>query len=208
MHIYFSGIGGAIKQLAMGCTTKRGKRAMHQATPSILDEGKCDGCELCVESCRYGALQMVDKKPVRDWEKCFYCGECLFCCPQHAWQYEEGMKERFQVSLAHGALAVCQAFPKGKIGFFNFVQDITSLCDCTSLAGKPILGDVGILASLDVVAIDKASLDLADKAPVLQPLNVSPPDIIGKLHGTRSTIQMEIAEELGLGSLSYQLEKI
>lgn len=204
----FSGVGGAIKNLAMGCTTKRGKRALHQATPSILDEEKCDGCELCVEACRYGALQMADKKPVRDWGKCFYCGECLSCCPQGAWQWEEGIKERFQVNLAHGALAVCQAFPKGKIGFLNFVQDLTALCDCTSLAGKPVLGDVGILSSLDAVAIDKASLDLTDKAPALQPLDVSPPDIMGKLHGTRSTIQMEIAEELGLGSLSYQLEKI
>jgi hypothetical protein len=203
-----SGIGGAIKQLAMGCTTKRGKRAQHRATSPILDEEKCNGCGICAEACIYGALKMEDEKPVKDWERCFHCSECLFRCPQGAWRWEKGAKEGFQVNLAHAALAVCRVFQEGKIGFLNFVQDLTSLCDCTPLAGKPVLSDVGILASVDAVAIDKASLDLIDEAPALQPLDVSPPDIMGKLNGTQSTLQMEIAEELGLGSLSYELERI
>jgi len=43
-----SGIGGALKNIAMGCVTKEGKAAQHSAHPPILDESECDGCGTCV----------------------------------------------------------------------------------------------------------------------------------------------------------------
>ena len=57
-------------------------------------------------------------------------------------------------------------FKKRKVGFLSFIQDVTPLCDCIQ-AGLPVVQDVGILASLDPVAIDKASLDLLDHTPVI-----------------------------------------
>jgi hypothetical protein len=66
--------------------------------------------------------------------------------------------------------------------------------------------DVGILASLDPVAIDKASIDLIDQAPVIvSPAPASPPDLLGKIHGIDSLIQLRTAEKLGMGSLEYNL---
>jgi uncharacterized Fe-S center protein len=57
------------------------------------------------------------------------------------------------------------------------------------------------------VAIDKASIDLIDQAPlVFSPTPVSPPDILGKLNNGRdSFVQLKTAEKLGLGSLEYNL---
>ena len=75
-------------------------------------------------------------------------------------------------------------------------------------AGMPLVQDVGVLASLDPVAIDKASLDLIDRSPPISSLSVSPPDILGKMHQTSSAFHMQIAQSLGLGTLDYQLVSI
>jgi len=109
------------------------------------------------------------------------------------------------VNIAHAAYAVLKNF-KGKVGFINFVQDVTPQCDCAAPAGKPVVQDMGILASLDPVAIDKASIDLIDRAPVVvSPAPARPPDLLGKINHTDSLIQLRTAERLGLGSLEYNL---
>jgi hypothetical protein len=95
---------------------------------------------------------------------------------------------------------------KGRIGFLNFLQDVTPCCDCAAPAGKAVVPDIGILASLDPVAIDKASLDLIDKAPVIDRLDSSgSSDKMGRLHNVDSLVQFRVAEELGLGNMSYHL---
>ncbi|MBI2869839.1 MAG: 4Fe-4S binding protein [Chloroflexi bacterium] len=50
------------------------------AEPALLPE-LCTGCELCVKSCEDKALVMVDGLPVRDMDKCLYCGDCIKVCP-------------------------------------------------------------------------------------------------------------------------------
>jgi len=54
------------------------------------------------------------------------------------------------------------------------------------------------------VAIDKASLDLIDRAPLIT-TETRPPDLLGRLHGVSSLIQLEVAARLGMGSLDYEL---
>src|SRR4030042_2475288 len=197
--------GGAIKNLAMGCVTKKSKSEQHKANPPLLDESKCDGCEACVKVCPIEAITLEEGKPKRDIEKCIYCSTCLFECPSGAMFWKQRNKERFQVYLAHAASAVWHRF-KGRIGFINFVQDVTPHCDCAAPAGKPVVPDVGILASLDPVAIDKASLDLIDQSPtILSPILLPPPDILGKMHQTDSLVQLRVAQRLGRGSLDYTL---
>ncbi|MCL5957985.1 MAG: 4Fe-4S binding protein [Chloroflexi bacterium] len=49
-----------------------------------LDEELCSGCELCVRNCEDRALRMENGLPVRDWEKCVGCGDCLKVCPVDA----------------------------------------------------------------------------------------------------------------------------
>lgn len=198
-----TGFGGAVKNLGMGCVTKESKSAQHTPNTPVIDESKCDACGQCVEVCPANALSLVEGKIVRDMKLCTSCSDCLFTCPTEALSWPPGSKERLQVNIAHIAYAVLKNF-KGKVGFINFIQDVTPLCDCAAPAGKPIVQDVGILASLDPVAIDKASIDLIDQAPVVvSPAPASPPDLLGKIHNVDSLIQLRTAERLGLGSLEY-----
>jgi len=200
-----SGFGGAIKNLAMGCVTKKSKSEQHKANPPLFDDSKCDGCEACINICPVDAITLEEGKPKRDPEKCIYCSTCLFECPSDAIFWEKGNKEQFQGYLAHSASAVWRKF-EGRIGFINFVQDVTPLCDCAAPAGKPVVPDIGILASLDPVAIDKASLDLIDQShTILTSTHPTPPDILGKLHNIDSLVHLKVAHRLGLGSLDYEL---
>lgn len=200
-----TGFGGALKNMGMGCVVKETKRAEHQVNISSLDESLCDGCGICVKGCPMGALSLVDDRPRRDRDKCSGCSTCVFGCPSHAFYFEEGMKERLQVNVAHASWAVLQKFG-GRAGFINFVQDVTPHCDCASPAGMPLVQNVGVLASLDPVAIDKASLDLVDKAPLIGSAPLAhQTDRLGQLHGTDSLVQLKTAQELGLGSLEYEL---
>jgi hypothetical protein len=107
--------------------------------------------------------------------------------------------------MGHVSSALLSEY-KGKIAFVNFIQDIVPYCDCAAPSGSPVVQDVGIAFSLDPVAIDKASLDLIDKAPIISgATSVQPPDILGKMHHTSSYVQLETAEKLGAGSLKYKL---
>jgi len=200
-----SGFGGSIKNLAMGCVTKESKAAQHRASRAVIDLSKCTGCGECVEICPYKALSIVEEKVKRDEAKCMNCNQCFYLCPQGALYLPPHARERFQVYLAHSASGVLSRF-QNRVAFINFIQDVTPLCDCATPSGLPVIPDVGILASTDVVAIDRASLDLIAKAkPVGKYSDMVSSDILGEIHETDSLTQIRTAQELGLGNMTYQL---
>jgi hypothetical protein len=182
----------------MGCVTKESKAAQHRVSRAEIDLPKCTGCGECVEACPFKALSIVEEKALRDDGKCMGCNHCLYLCPQQALYLPLGAKERFQVYLAHSAAGVLSRF-RDKVAFINFVQDITPHCDCAPPSGLPVVSDIGILASMDVVAVDKASLDLiAEAKPVGKYSEMASPDIFGEIHQTDSLIQIRTAQELCL----------
>ena len=201
-----TGFGGALKNLGMGCVSTETKRAQHCVNmPIFAEERECDGCGKCVDACPSDAITMVDEKPRRAEAECIYCGTCYFKCPSHCWIWPPGSKEKLQVYLGHAASAVFSRF-KGKVVFVNFIQDVVPYCDCAAPSGNPIVQDVGIALSLDPVAVDKASLDLIDKSPIIPgATSAKPPDILGKMHHTNCLVQLETAEKLGVGTLKYKL---
>ena len=88
----------------------------------------------------------------------------------------------------------------------NFIQDVVPHCDCLASSGKPVVQDIGIAFSFDPVAIDKASLDLIDQAPIVPgSTSATPPNLLGKIHGTNSLVQLTTAERLGIGALKYEM---
>jgi uncharacterized Fe-S center protein len=202
-----AGFGGSIKNVAMGCVTKESKAAQHRVNRGVIDLSKCTGCGQCVEACAFKVLSLLKGRVVRDEEKCVNCNNCLYTCAEKVFSLPPQAKERFQVYLTHAAAGVLSRF-HSKVAFINFIQDVTPLCDCATPSGLPVVPDVGILASIDVVAIDKASLALiAQSKPVGKFASISSPDILGKINGTDSLIQIRIAQELGLGNMAYQLKE-
>jgi uncharacterized Fe-S center protein len=201
-----SGFGGSIKNVAMGCVSKESKSAQHRVNRGVIDLSKCTGCGQCVEGCAFKALSLFEERMVRDEEKCMNCNNCLYICPEGVFSLPPQAKERFQVYLAHAAAGVLSRF-HSKVAFINFVQDITPLCDCVTPSGLAVVPDIGILASTDAVAIDRASLDLiAQSKPIGKFASIISPDILGEINGTDSLIQIRTAQELELGNMEYQLD--
>jgi uncharacterized Fe-S center protein len=203
-----SGMGGAIKNLGMGCTTKDSKREQHAAHGLLFDYEKCNGCGECVKACRFSTLEMKQERPVRNEESCMYCNTCMFICDNEAITFYEDGKERFQVALAHAAAGVVKAMSGKPVIYLNFIMDVTPLCDCAAPAGRLITQNVGILASRDPVAIDWASMNLVDKAAIIPGWEVTPPDILGKINETRSAIHVKMAERLGIGRSTYTMLEV
>ncbi len=114
-------------------------------------------------------------------------------------------QDSFLESMAAAAQAVHNYFKQdGKnIVYIDVMNNLSVDCDCNPLPAAPEIADIGILASTDPVALDKACLDLIfDYNPT--PGNDPQPliDRITELHGTHI---IEYAEEIGLGSQQYNL---
>jgi uncharacterized Fe-S center protein len=203
-----TGFGGALKNVGMGCVSSETKRAQHFVNMPQFNNSDCDGCGKCIESCPTDAIKLVNETVEREVSECISCGTCLFRCPLHCWVWPAGSKEKLQVYLAHVASALLSEY-KGSIGFVNFVQDVVPHCDCAAPSGQPVVQDVGIVFSFDPVAVDKASLDLIDRAPIIPgSTSVTPPDVLGKMHQTDSLVQLVTAEKLGVGTLKYEMVAI
>ncbi len=191
-----AGFGGAIKNIGMGCCSKAGKIWQHEVSKPLYDETKCILCRKCLTFCPAGAIYEKDGRIKIDYEKCAGCGACTVLCEQGCFYLTNEIASNFQRRVAMAAKAALQKFGD-KVAFMNFLLDITPRCDCCSFADKPVVEDIGILASKDAVAIDKASYDLICKK--------AGRDIFNEIHGIDGTVQIEEGERIGVGSKEYEL---
>jgi uncharacterized Fe-S center protein len=197
-----TGIGGAIKNLGMGCAPRPGKLEMHSTIAPVVREDRCSGCGTCIKHCASEAMSLKDggkRKIAQINDKCTGCGYCLAICPSDAiglqWNESSNVLQKKMSEHAYGAI-------KGKkTASFNFLTHITAKCDCYSDSGDIILNDIGVLASLDPVALDTASLDLCNKIAKKDKFKEVYPDIDAR-------IQLEHAQKIGMGSMKYDLVTI
>ena len=108
----------------------------------------------------------------------------------------------FLESMADAAKSVCDLF-KGKIAYINMMVNMSVDCDCCKVAEDPCMKDIGILASLDPVAIDQACLDL-----VYNSNDDGKTHFIERVESRNGVHTIEAASNLGIGSRDYELVSI
>ena len=113
----------------------------------------------------------------------------------------------FLESMAAAAQSVHDYFGNGeRIIYINVMNNMSIDCDCDSHPADPLLKDVGILASTDPVALDKACLDIV--------FNIEPTDgndngpLLERIASKHGTHIVDYAEQIGLGSKKYELVNI
>ncbi len=209
-----SGFGGAIKNLGMGCASRRGKMAQHADFAPRVKKKKCIGCGECVEHCAQSAITVQDEKAGIDPELCVGCAECILICRQKAIEIRWNADvPKFQKKMAEYTLAVLKGKER-RSACVNFLTQVSPACDCHGHNDAPIVQDLGIMASLDPVAIDQASVDMVNREPGLDHSCLTG----GKAPGEDKfravypkidwSVQLSHAEELGVGSRDYELVTI
>jgi uncharacterized Fe-S center protein len=191
-----TGFGGALKNMGMGCASRRGKLIQHSTAKPNIKKAKCTGCGECLKWCAVQAISLVEKKAKIDKNKCIGCGECLAVCRFDAVGFNWfETYENVQKKVVEHAMGVAEP-KKGKIIYINFLNRITKDCDCMGKYQK-IMPDIGVLISYDPVAIDAASIDLVVEGSDDNWKNLS--------YDVPYRIQVDYSREIGFGNPDYEL---
>jgi len=154
-----SGYGGAIKNIAMGCTGPNTRSAIHNL------------------------------------------------------EKEDSIGRAFQEATVDALHAAILNKPR-KVYHINYVMDVAPTCDCAPWSDIPLVPDIGILASEDIVALEKVTLDMINQAPIIpgsiaEKAGLKPGDNkFLVIHGKDPYIQVEAAYRKGLGQLDYEVVKV
>ncbi len=224
-----AGFGGALKNIGMGSASKQGKMLQHVTTGPAVNLANCKGCGACVGVCASHALALADaaslfppvpagkegaQRITLDLERCVGCGACFLACKTGGLEIDwKTDVTAFLERMVEYAAAVLQPRAKPSL-HITFVTNVTPDCDCMGFSDAPICGDIGVLASLDPVAIDQAGVDLVNKAepryPSHLPKGLKPGD--DKFRAMRPHLPehmgLDYAEKLGLGTREYELVAI
>ncbi|MDA8218586.1 MAG: DUF362 domain-containing protein [Dehalococcoidales bacterium] len=223
-------IGGAVKNLGVGCASKRGKFNLHgcgdpryglggsEFKPEICKGRDCPTWQLCDQVCAFDALHVTEQGLVWDADKCRGCfaHRSVISCgaldpPKHWGQVSP-------VAIADAAMAAYKVIGRDRLACLNLALDISPMCDCVAFSDRPIVPNIGIFASHDPVAIDKACVDAVTAAPGI-PGSVAEVkgvagcgdikhDTCSSIQGYSQYIQLKAGQRLGLGTMDYELEQL
>ncbi len=111
-------------------------------------------------------------------------------------------QDKFLESMADAAASVVDYF-KDNICYINIMCNLSVDCDCCAKAEDPCMNDIGVLASLDPIAIDQASIDL-----VYNSNDKGRDHLVERIESRNGVHTIKAAEDLGFGSREYELIKI
>ena len=209
-----TGFGGAIKNIGMGCGSRAGKMEQHNSGKPEVDQELCRGCSACAKQCAHSAISFDDKRKASiDHNKCVGCGRCIGHCNFNAISNStDSSCKELNMKMAEYTKAVVDGRPCFHI---NIVMDVSPYCDCHAENDMPIIPNVGMFASFDPVALDKAC---ADACNAQIPIPGSKLDeglrdhhCEGKDHFYHVSPNvewqscLEHAEKLGIGTQEYEL---
>lgn len=188
-----SGFGGAIKNIAMGCTSHNGKLRQHRTIGLEINTSKCSGCGKCKETCAFNIPDIIEGKAYNRSEKCVRCPVCIENCPMDAIRFTD--KQNMCRALASAAYGVLSTFKTEKVSYVSFAKDISAYCDCLPSPGDIVLKDVGIFASNSPVSVDAAFLQSVDYR------------VLNEASGVDCMVQVSEAKTLGIpGELKPKIE--
>jgi hypothetical protein len=233
---YGAGFGGAIKNLGIGCVSKGGKVQAHNGKKFEFNFDVCvPDCEECLKICPSRALTKNNNKELNyDKNKCRYCYMCKSVCENEVIDIGNATPEEFILQIVDNAKGVVDYFREDKIYYINYAIDITYQCDCCGGTDVPFVNDIGVLSSLDPVALDQACIDLVHLSSVnpysilrevknipregkyewfsyLPRFNPETKEIDLNREGKiskRWELQLKAAKEIGLGNRHYNLIEI
>jgi hypothetical protein len=171
--------GGSIKNVSIGCSSKRGKINVHLCNhPEVgwkywtfhgencIGE-ECPDATLCNNMCPVGALKI--KKDHAEWSGdacigCFGHQRPFFRCDLWGREKYEDWRNWFLIAMGDTASGYVDHIGKENIGYLTYALDIAPACDCVPGSDRPVIPNLGVFASRDMVAIDVAALDMSDEA--------------------------------------------
>lgn len=119
--------------------------------------------------------------------------------PEKIWTADH---DSFLESMADAASSVVEYF-KGNLAYVNVMKNMSVDCDCCAVAEDPCIADIGILVSLDPIAIDQACIDL-----VYASTDPGKPHLLERIESRNGVHTIEAAAELGFGSREYELIEV
>jgi len=147
------GMGGAVKNIGMGCMAKETKGDIHTGGEPLYEEG-CIQCGVCVDNCPTGNIAIEDERPTFGHTWCPGCSNCAIVCPEECIRPKVA---RFDELLAEAAALAHLRFKK--VYAVNVLKNISKLCDCIADSGPIIADDIGYVCARDMVSADAASLE-------------------------------------------------
>jgi uncharacterized protein len=216
------GFGGAIKNLALGCMAGDTRRNMHKSMhfdqyffPELCPDPVV--MQVIEKSCPFEAI-VVDKKHPEKMhlhiEQCNQCGRCLKVAPPGSLKIDAVNFNAFQEACAIATSTVLSTFDTKKVVHVSLATQMTPVCDCFGFTTMPILQDVGIFGSEDIVAIERSVLDatanqnlIEENLPTVMEVHTRKGHPFRQLHGPLKDpyIVLDYAEKLGIGSQEYEL---
>lgn len=207
-----TGIGGALKNIGMGCGSRAGKMEMHSSGKPHVDQSVCVGCGACRKNCAHGAITIAARKASIDHSRCVGCGRCIGACPMDAvLPASDESNDVLDKKIVEYCCAVLRGRPQFHI---SLVIDVSPFCDCHGENDIPIVPDVGMFASFDPVALDLACARAVNAQPAIAGSRLSESgdahhDHFTDIHPTTNwETLIDHAVKLGLGSREYELIRI
>jgi uncharacterized Fe-S center protein len=208
-----AGFGGALKNLGMGSASAAGKLDLHSSSKPVIEPAECTSCGQCIKYCASKAIHPDDRKKARiNYDLCVGCGQCVAVCQFEAAQpVWDNSTDIMNYKIAEYTAAVLKDKPNFHV---NFVMDVSPHCDCWNCNDAAIVPNIGIAASFDPVALDKACADMVTRAAA-NPGTILNVQKYGELQDTDKfklihpntdwLAGLKYAEEIGLGNLNYDL---
>lgn len=226
-------VGGALKNLGIGAQSKRGKFNVHMGGHTRYGLGAAafhpenfkgrkgeKGWEILEKVCPYDLIHVTEDSVEWEREKCVNCIACLGPMSSRGIiELDEANFQATNAAIADACLATVKAVGKDKVAFINLALDLAPGCDCVGYSDMPVVPNLGVFASYDPVALDKACIDKSAEAVGVAGSVAEEMGVLdsGKrkfelcaplLAGLSEETQLNTGEIIGLGSRQYEIVEV